>query len=72
MNALTLYVLKIRDIDARLRMFPQLHQSDGINDWRRASGKMTCQYCGLLYSQHPIEEIYNIDHRLCDGSIVHL
>lgn len=69
MNAMTLYVLKIQDIRNRLRLFPQLHQSD---DWCRASGKMTCQYCGLLYSQHPIEEIYNIDHRLCDGSTVHL
>jgi len=65
-------VLNNMNKEYALRLFRQLHQSEDIYDWRRASGEMTCKYCGLLYRQHPIEEVYNIDHRLCDGSIVHL
>jgi hypothetical protein len=53
------------------RLFPQLHQSID-EDWHRASGQMTCRYCGLLYRQHAKEEIYNTDHRLCSGTVVHL
>lgn len=71
--------------EVRLRLFEQLHQSppheDMVNDftWRRANGHMRCQYCDLLYREHPYgeEDFQNIesgsmDHRLCDGSIVHL
>lgn len=64
-------IVRKLEIDARLRLFSQLHQSVE-EDWRRASGSMRCECCGLLYRQHPIENIYNIDHRLCDGTIVHL
>jgi hypothetical protein len=64
------YILNKLQRDSQLRLFPQLHQT--CEEGRRASGRMYCEYCGLLYSQHPIEEEYNIDHRLCNGSIVHL
>lgn len=53
-----------------LRLFQQLHQ-DG-DEWYRASGAMYCVHCGLQYRYHPIEEEYNVDHRLCNGEIVHL
>lgn len=65
------YIQLQHDKSLALSIFPQLHQSID-EEWRRSSGAMTCKYCGLLYRQHPVEEIYNIDHRLCDGTIVHL
>jgi len=54
-----------------LRLFQQMHQDDE-DDWHRASGDMHCEHCGLLYRQHPVEEFFNIDHRLCNGVTVHL
>jgi len=54
-----------------LRLFPQMHQ-DNEDDWHRANGNMYCPHCGLQYRHHPVEEFYNIDHRLCDGTTVHL
>ena len=58
--------------EARLRLFQQMHQDDDQDNWRRASGQMYCVYCKLQYWMHPVEEIYNVDHRLCNGDIVHL
>jgi hypothetical protein len=58
-------------IEYNQRLFQQLHQSHD-EDWHRASGQMLCRYCACLYRQHPIEEMYNIDHRLCNGVVVHL
>jgi uncharacterized protein YbaR (Trm112 family) len=56
--------------EIRLRLFQQLHQDTG--EWHRASGEMYCKNCGLQYRYHPVEEQYDIDHRLCDGELVHL
>lgn len=55
----------------RLRLFQQLHQDDDIV-WHRSSGACICELCGLEYRQHPQEEYFNVDRRLCDGRIVHL
>ena len=56
-----------------LRLFPQMHQDDEEDcNWYRASGDMYCLHCGLQYRHHPVEEFFNIDHRLCNGEIVHL
>mgnify|MGYP001573054053 CR=1 FL=1 len=57
--------------DQRLRLFQQLHQDDDPV-WHRANGGVICQICGLQCRYHPVEEGYNIDHRLCDGRVVHL
>lgn len=57
--------------DSILRLFQQLHQDDD-SDWRRASGGMYCEHCGLQYRQHPIDHITNVDRRLCNGITVHL
>lgn len=64
-------VVRKLEIESRLRLFQQLHQSED-NDWHRANGRMYCELCGMQYSLHPVEENYNIDHRLCNGTIVHL
>lgn len=57
--------------DDRLRLFQQMHQDDDPV-WHRSNGSCICTLCGLEYRQHPQEEYINIDHRLCDGRIVHL
>jgi hypothetical protein len=57
--------------DQRLRLFQQLHQDDDPV-WHRSNGHMKCGLCGLPYRDHPVEEEYNVDHRLCDGRVVHL
>jgi hypothetical protein len=68
----TTYVANRLYRDSKLRLFQQLHQSSTADtEWRRASGKMICSYCGLRYQQHPVEEIVNTDHRLCDGTLIH-
>jgi len=56
--------------DITLRLFQQLHQTE--DECYRASGSMYCTHCGLRYRYHPVEEQYNVDHRLCSGEIVHL
>ena len=53
-----------------------LHQDDEP-EWRRASGDCVCSLCGLYYRQHPYFDEqtmhgHPIDHRLCDGTVVHL
>lgn len=58
------------------RLFQQLHQDDDPN-WRRANGSMYCYLCLLKYRQHPYFDEqtcfgHPIDHRLCNGDIVHL
>ncbi len=65
------YINRRLENEARLRLFQQLHQSEE-DDWRRASGRMLCEYCGLMYRLHPVEEVYNTDNRLCNGTLVHL
>lgn len=57
--------------EQRFRLFQQLHQDDDPV-WHRASGACICDKCGLPYRDHPVEEEFNIDRRLCDGRIVHL
>lgn len=57
--------------DRVLMLFQQLHQ-DVEQDWRRASGDMYCEHCGLQYRYHPIDPITNVDRRLCNGVTVHL
>ncbi len=59
--------------ESKLRLFQQLHQEPEYpTEWRRASGRQRCLLCGLKYSDHPVESIFNLDPRLCDGTIVHL
>ncbi len=55
----------------KLRLFSQLHQSID-EEWSRANGAARCDLCGLTYQEHPVEDVYRIDHRLCDGMVVHL
>lgn len=57
--------------DDRLRLFQQLHQDDDP-EWYRSNGNCVCTLCGLTYRQHPQEEEFNVDHRLCNGDVVHL
>lgn len=66
-------ILMILDREARLRLFQQLHQNDDPT-WYRAAGGCRCELCGLTYHEHPIEleTRTDIDHRLCDGDVVHL
>lgn len=64
-------VLAILDREWRQRLFQPMHQDDDPH-WRRASKDCRCEICGLRYQEHPIEEQYHIDHRLCNGDIVHL
>lgn len=61
------------------RPFQPLHQDDDPT-WRRASGGRVCHLCGCAYREHPLFENYDthhlehdsLDHRLCDGTVVHL
>ena len=60
-----------------LRLFTGLHQNDNP-DCRRADGRIYCEYCYLMFKEHPIDterHYFNdsgADHRLCNGDIVHL
>jgi hypothetical protein len=63
-------------VDRRTRLFQMLHQDDDPERYR-AEGDCLCLVCGLPYRVHPCfdEYIYNgvpIDHRLCNGDVVHL
>lgn len=62
--------------EARMRLFLPLHQDDEP-EWRRASGGVICSLCGCEYRHHPYfdERTYfghPVDHRLCNGDVVHL
>ena len=53
-----------------------MHQDDDPK-WRRASGEMYCWLCLEKYRKHPYfdeQTFYGqpIDHRLCNGDVVHL
>jgi hypothetical protein len=77
MNA---YAAMMLGRESRFQLFQQLHQSPDdealmrAHMWRRASGEMLCSCCGLPYRVHPLfkEGGIEIDHRLCDGDVVHL
>ena len=62
----------------KMRLFLPLHQDDDVgNTRRRASGECLCYVCGVAYRNHPYFDEFTscgepIDHRLCDGSVVHL
>ena len=58
-------------IEARLRLFQQLHQ-DMDDDWYRSNKSMVCEHCGLQYQHHPTEQRFNVDKRLCNGVTVHI
>ena len=68
--------MKPRDIT--LRLFQQLHQNDNEYNFRRSSGGCICFVCGLKYRDHYMDiehPGYNddaVDHRLCNGDVVHL
>jgi hypothetical protein len=61
-----------------LRLFQQLHQNDFYYEyWRRSSGSMGCEKCGLQYREHLNDEEHphvgdGFDKRICNGDIVHL
>ena len=57
-------------VDAKLRLFQQLHQ-DTETDFYRASGACLCELCGLEYLMHPLDEELAVN-RLCNGELVHL
>ena len=57
-------------VDAKLRLFQQLHQ-DTETDFYRASGACLCELCGLEYRMHPLDEELAVN-RLCNGELVHL
>lgn len=62
--------------EVQMRLFQQLHQNDEP-EWRRASGSMKCSLCRCEYRYHPLVDEQlgfgePIDHRLCDGDVVHL
>jgi len=40
--------------------------------WRRASGDVICESCGMLYYDHPLVIGALWLHRICDGDLVHL
>lgn len=67
--------------DSSMRPFQPLHQDDIPEDrWRRSDKRMKCLFCGCQYWEHPLFEGYSercidrdiLDHRLCNGDIVHL
>lgn len=79
------YVAARLEREARLRLFPQLHQdpnpeeAQAYDRWYRAEGGARCGHCGLEYRHHPFSEDAGtredgqpIDHRLCNGDVVHL
>jgi hypothetical protein len=64
------------ELEARIRLFLPLHQDDDPERYR-ANGEMICRLCGHRYHEHPYfdEETchgHPIDHRLCNGDVVHL
>lgn len=70
------YITKRFEREARMRLFLQMHQDDDP-DWRRASGGVLCSLCSCEYRRHPYFDEqtslgHPIDHRLCDGTVVHL
>ena len=76
MSKISLWAEQRIEREVRLRLFPQLHQDDDPVRYR-ASGDMVCALCGLTYRNHPlfIEYIFwsdPVDHRLCNGDVVHL
>ena len=59
-----------------MRLFQQMHQDDDP-EWYRAEGGCLCPVCRCEYRHHPYfdEQIsygYPVDHRLCNGEVVHL
>ena len=74
------WMLRMREREARLRLFQPLHQLPDVEvcvrqgTWYRASGAQFCPYCKLEYREHPfVEEWGNSDDkRLCSGDVVHL
>lgn len=64
-------------LNSTQRLFEMMHQDDDPN-WRRASGQMYCWFCLQKYYRHPYfdEQLggvsHPIDHRLCNGDVVHL
>ena len=62
--------------EAKMRLFQQLHQDDDP-EWYRANGSVKCGLCGVLYRCHPYSLEHPlwgevVDHRLCNGDVVHL
>lgn len=58
------------------RLFEMMHQDDDPI-WYRASGSMWCPLCGMQYRDHPYFDEHTmhghpVDHRLCNGTVVHL
>lgn len=67
---------KLLYIQSSQRLFQQLHQDDNPNR-RRASGSVYCHLCLQQYRDHPLFDEHTflghpIDHRLCNGDVVHL
>jgi hypothetical protein len=59
-----------------MRLFLSLHQDDEP-EYRRAGGGVICQLCQCEYRYHSYfdEQTMHgmpIDHRLCNGDVVHL
>ena len=59
------------------RLFQQLHQDDDQENRRRADKSCICSLCLEPYWKHPYFDEHTfyghpMDHRLCNGDIVHL
>jgi hypothetical protein len=69
---------RILSREQSMRLFLPLHQDDSVEEnRRRGTGRVYCTLCGHHYRHHPYydEVTYNsdpVDHRLCDGDVVHL
>lgn len=62
--------------EAGMRLFLQMHQYDKP-ERRRAAGGVICSLCRCEYRHHPYFDERTcfdgpIDHRLCNGDVVHL
>jgi hypothetical protein len=83
-NLLRAWTARRLEREARLRLFPSLHQLPeeevciAQRTWHRASGAQYCAQCNLTYREHPTAEEWRIafgendDKRLCNGDVVHL
>lgn len=69
-------MLGLTDVERVIRPFLLLHQDDDPV-WYRAEGDCLCEVCRLPYRLHPYFDERTmlgspIDHRLCNGDVVHL
>ena len=57
---------------SRLFQYASLHWYEMQPIFHRASHLMTCDICGKLYIEHPIDKTYPYLNKLCSGQLVKL